>query len=293
MPGLRRFVLLASLITVALSACRHASDVPPDHPRIADGVAARDVKFYSAVLGREMPYRVFLPASLPAGRKLPVVYLLHGAGQDFRSWSNDSNVSAYARNGWILVMAEGGLSYFMNEAGRPGEKYEDFITKDLIADVESRFPAAAGRTNRGIVGISMGGFAAIDYALTRPDLYVFCGALSPPVDAPSRHFSFKYIGEWWRFHHVFGPMGSKERRARDPFVLVQTANPRVTPYLYVTNGENEALAGPVRKFAGLLAQRGFAYELHTKPGGHDWGEWNEQIPDCFAALAQRLSAAAN
>ena len=79
-----------------------------------------------------MPYRVFFPTNLPPGEKLPVVYLLHGGGGDYRSWSNDSDVSLYALKGLILVMPDGDESYFMNEVESPREKYEDYITKDLL-----------------------------------------------------------------------------------------------------------------------------------------------------------------
>ena len=117
-----RILLCASLL---VSACHRARENKPDHPQIAKDVRMQDVRFYSAALGREMPYRVFLPDSLPAGRKLPVVYLLHGGDGSFRDWSNDSNVSEYARRGVILVMPEGDFSYYMNAVESPKDRYED------------------------------------------------------------------------------------------------------------------------------------------------------------------------
>jgi putative tributyrin esterase len=181
----------------------------------------------------------------------------------------------------------------MNAVEATQDKYENYITQDLIADVEARFPAKKDRENRAIVGVSMGGFAAIEYALTRPDLFFFAGALSPAIDVPGRRFSVKHIEQWWRFRKIFGPVGSKERNAHDPFVLVQSANPQVTPYLYLTAGQQEPLLGPNRRFAARLKQRMFAYEFHTKPGGHDWTEWDTQIPGCFKLLLARLPLKAN
>ena len=139
----------------------------------------------------------------------------------------------------------------------------------------------------------MGGFAAIDYALTRPDLFIFAGALSPAIDVPGRRFSLKHIDQWWRFRTIFGPVGSEERRARDPFALVRTADSQATPYIYMTAGDQEPLLEPIQRFAGLLKQRGFTFEFHTKPGGHDWGGWNEQIPGCFTSLSQHFGAGVN
>ena len=61
-----------------------------------------------------MQYRVILPAHLAAGQKLKAVYLLHGGGGGFRDWSNYSDVGQYAKAGLLLVMPEGGYSYYTN-----------------------------------------------------------------------------------------------------------------------------------------------------------------------------------
>ncbi len=251
-----------------------------------------DVAFHSAALGREVTYRVYLPANPIPGQKLPVVYLLHGGGEDYRDWSNESNAAQYAAKGFLLVMPDGDESYWMNEVGASREKYEDFVTKDLIADVQNRFPARTDRGGRAIVGLSMGGFAVIDYALVHPDLFAFAGALSPAIDVPFRPFNIRRIGQGMKFRRIFGPVGNRERAARNPFELLQFATPSAAPYLYITAGENEPLLGPIRRFVARLKQRGFAYEFHTKPGGHDWGEWNSQIPGCFASLESHLTNAA-
>jgi S-formylglutathione hydrolase FrmB len=120
-----------------------------------------DVTFLSASLNRDMPYRTIVPANIAPNQKLPVLYLLHGGGGGYRDWSNYSDVAGYAAQGLILVMPEGNSSYYTNSADRPQDRYEDYIVHDLIADVEQRLPAASGRPNRAIAGVSMGGFGAI------------------------------------------------------------------------------------------------------------------------------------
>jgi len=290
------FVRLSCLPIIALCVllgCERVPQLHPDRPRLAAGVRMQDISLHSSALNRQVVYRVFLPAELPSGRKLPVVYLLHGAGNDFRTWSNSSNVAEYARKGLILVMPDGGLSYYVNAAGVKNDKYEDYITRDLTADVESRFPARRDRAGRAIVGVSMGGYAAVYYALRRPELYAFAGALSPAVDVPGRRFSWKHADQWWRFRRIFGPVDSSERRARDPFLIVQKAVLQVTPYIYLTAGEQEPLLGPISGFAAQLKAKGFAYEFHTKRGGHDWAEWDTQLLGCFTRLFETISVNEN
>ncbi|WP_162601928.1 alpha/beta hydrolase [Occallatibacter savannae] len=268
-------------------SCRSARQSPEGHPHRFAGVRLEDVSFHSAGLERDVTYRVYLPAQL-AGGKLPVIYLLHGAWENYRTWSDYSQAGALAANGAILVMPDGVLSYWVNEAGAPKDRYGDFLLHDLRADVEARFPARTDRAVRAIVGVSMGGFAAIEYALTRPDLFAFAGALSPALDAPERKFSWRRFGQSIRLRRVFGADGSAQRRDEDPFVLVTRADPATTPYIYITAGDQEALLGSVRRFAAQMERRGFAFEFHTSHGGHNWGTWNQQTAACFDALESRL-----
>jgi S-formylglutathione hydrolase FrmB len=185
-------------------------------------------------------------------------------------------------------MPDGDSSYFVNAALKPEDRYEDYFVNDLITDIESRFPAAKDRESRAIIGVSMGGFAAVKLALSHPNLFVFAGGISPAIDVPSRRFSLRRWGQSMRFRTLFGPAGSQSRKAGDPFVLVQSANPSVTPYIFMTAGEQEPLLDPIRRFASRLHDRHFAYEFHTKPGAHDWNEWDSQIPSCFESLLHHL-----
>ncbi len=253
----------------------------------------QDVTFYSQALRRNMPYRVILPAKTAAGEKLPVVYLLHGGGGDYREWSNDSDVAQYAEQGLVLVMPEGASSYYTNSATRPDDRYEDYIVHDLVQDVESRFPIALDRSSRAIVGISMGGFGAVKLGLKHPELYVFVGGLSSAVDVPSRPFSIKRIGQWRGHRAIFGDWNGEAQHQNDPFVLARNADPSSTPYLYLTCGKREGLLATNRQFAGLLSSRHFQFEFHETNGGHDWNQWNAQLAECFRSLLKHTASRAS
>ena len=184
----RKLALVLCTLLALTSACRKAErdSSYTDHPRLTPKVVLRDVTFHSASLNRDMPYRVVMPASIPRGVKFPVVYLLHGANGSFRDWSNETDVARFAGRGLILVMPDGDESWYTNSAEHPRDRYEDYITQDLLADVEARFPAATRRESRTIMGVSMGGFGAVKLALRHPDLYAFAGGLSSALDAAVR-----------------------------------------------------------------------------------------------------------
>ncbi len=249
----------------------------------------RDVNFQSASLARSMPYRVYLPVKVAPGKRLPVVFLLHGAFGSFRDWSNRSMIAAWAAHGLILVMVQGDeSSYYMNSVEHPKDRYEDYLLRDLPSDVAARFPVSPGRSNRALIGISMGGFAALSIALRYPEMFCFVAAISPAVDILHRGFSIRHFGQWWRTRNVFGASSNAYRQSVDPFMLVETANPSRAPFLYLTAGQSEPLLAPCRKFVHDLAVRRFAFEFHSKPGGHDWEEWDSQIPGIFLSLLMHL-----
>jgi len=285
----RRSHGLILIVVLLLAGCKRKDDPQPDHPRLTPNVVLRDVTFHSASLNRDMQYRVVLPLSVRAGQRLPVVYLLHGGGGGFRDWTNDSDVAHFAEAGLILVMPEGGSSYYTNAVDPPQDRYEDYIVRDLIADVESRFPVATGRSNRAIAGPSMGGFGAVKLALHHPDMFIFAGGLSSAIDVPRRAFALKRFHQSRHYDAIFGPAGSQTRRDNDPFALARSTDPQAAPYFFLTCGEQEGLLPSNREFAALLAQRHFRYEFHSVPGGHDWNQWNAWLPSLFRSLAEHMT----
>ena len=286
----RNTLTISAFATLALAAaCKKEAAYPPDRPRLTPNVRMQDVTFHSTALSRNMPYRVILPSSIRAGAKLPVVYLLHGAGGGYRDWSNYSDVSQLAESGLILVMPEGESSYYMNASARPKDRYEDYITRDLISDVQARFPAGTGRADRSIVGISMGGFGALTLALKHPDLFAFVGGLSSAIDVPSRPFSVHRIGQYRQHAAIFGPWGSQTRRDNDPYFLASSIDPQQMPYLFLTCGEQEGLFPANKRFTKLLQTRGVKYEFHAGPGGHDWNQWNSRLPSLIQSLLNHFN----
>jgi S-formylglutathione hydrolase FrmB len=256
---------------------------------LAPGVRIRDLSFHSTALGRQMQYRVLLPEAARPDRKLPVVFLLHGAGEDFLSWSNHSDVARYAADGLILVMPEGDYSYYINSAVRPQNRYEDYIARDLLTEVESRLPVATDRAHRAIVGVSMGGFGAVTIALRHPKLFRFVGGLSAALDAPRRPITIRRPRQSWAFLTIFGFAGSETRRQVDPFLAAQAASPIEAPYLFLACGDQDYLLPVNNEFDAFLSRRNLPHEFHVGRGGHEWGFWNAQLPALFAKLRQYVA----
>jgi putative tributyrin esterase len=282
--------IVVTLFLFLFVGCGNKETQQQDHPRLSPKVTMTDVTFRSSALGREMPYRIVMPSSISPGQKLPVVYL-HGGGGGYHDWTNYSDVAKFAESGLILVMPEGNSSYYTNSVEHPDDRFEDYIVNDVISEVEGKYPAAAGRQNRAIVGVSMGGYGAVKNAMKHPELFAFAGGLSAAVDVPTRPFSIKRVSQW-RFHSsIFGPSGSQARHDNDPYVLARSVDPGRMPYLFLTCGEQEGLLPANRKLAGILEGRGFKYEFHIAPGDHNWLQWDAQLANVFKSLQERIGPA--
>lgn len=250
----------------------------------------RDVTFHSAALKRDMHYRVLLPMKIGANTRLPVIYLLHGGGGNLRDWTNYTDVAHYAGEGFVLVLPQGDDSYYMNSSTNGDNKYEDYITKDLTADVERTFPVLNGRAGRGIAGVSMGGFGAITIGLRHRGLYAFAGGLSPALDVPSRPFSIKRVDQWRHHRSIFGAWNGQQQHSEDPYLLVTRVDPKTAPYIFFTCGDQEGLLPANRKFDALLKSHGYYYEFHQVHGGHEWRQWAELFPALFKVARDQLQA---
>src|SRR5687767_4425044 len=89
--------------------------------------------FHSDALGRAMRYQVAIPSN-GGGKRFPVVYLLHGHGGQETDWFIHSDVAELANSlGLVVVTPDGTNSWYINT---PAERWEDYITRDLIQEVE-------------------------------------------------------------------------------------------------------------------------------------------------------------
>lgn len=289
--NVQRVWVIAAALVLFCSCSRKAAAPIEDRPRIPADARVVDVTFHSSALSRDVQYRVVEPAEYH-GEPLPVVYLLHGANGTFRDWTNYSDVARYVGDGMLLVMPEADESWYTNSANNPKDRYEDYVVQDLPADVRERFSVRAGNNSTAAVGVSMGGYGAIKIALHHPELFGFVGALSPAVDVTRRGVSPHRISQWLHYRAIFGPAASATRRNNDPFLLIRSADPKLLPLFYITCGTQESLFQPNRQFAYELRRRDYRFEFHPVTGGHDWQNWNAQLPALFVALRAEMRESA-
>jgi S-formylglutathione hydrolase FrmB len=272
---------------------------PPAHSKPAHRVLSpasplvKDARFHSAALNREMRYRIYLPHDYAATTvRYPVLYLLHGLYGNYENWGTlTSLANDVAGRDWIIVMPDADDSWYTNSATTPPDKFEDYIAKDLIAEIEARYRTIRDRHARAIAGLSMGGYGALKLALRDPQAFAFAGSLSGALDA-ARDLDTSRPEFAPRLLEVFGSPGNPARAHNDIFQLLSHATQADLPYLYLACGEQDRFLSVNREFVAELSQRHVRYEYHETPGNHDWTYWDRGIRPMLGVMENYLSSKA-
>jgi enterochelin esterase-like enzyme len=147
-------------------------------------------KFPSNALGREYPLTVYLPDGYKdAPGRFPAVYLLHGAGGKETDWvykggareTLDGLIRRALIAPVVVVMPEGGSTWWTDGAV---DKAGTALIEELIPFVESKYKVSSERAQRGIAGLSMGGYGSLNLALRHPDKFCAAGMISPAIYDP-------------------------------------------------------------------------------------------------------------
>lgn len=280
-------------------------------PAIADAQSRIDCNSLpSQILQREVHYCVYLPSSYsdPGARaappdshspartsvqqRYPVLYFLHGLGDNeqtlFNSggWTLIDDLRRRREMGDFLIVApEGRNSFYINSAdGRV--RYSDFFLREFIPHIEAKYRIRAGRAGRAISGVSMGGYGALRLAFAHPALFSAVSAQSPALmtESPKQIDIAARSGVPLSrvLMPVFGSVNSKAPGAgstidvahwneNSPFLLARKNSTALkTLAIYFNCGENDNYG--FEKGAAALHQQlqaeGIKHEYHSYPGDH-------------------------
>jgi Predicted esterase len=269
-------------------ASSHASNPP----------FVQDEKIASKLMGRELPYRVIMPAGYAeaanAAKRYPVIYLLHGLTGHFNNWTDRTKITEYIdKMNVIIVTPEGEDGWYTDGATNANDKYESYIVKELIPEIDKKFRTISDRKNRAIAGLSMGGYGSLKFGMKYPDMFLLSGSFSGALGAASFPSNGPNQGLMKSLNIIYGPMDSETRKANDIFKMVREITPDKTkalPFLYIDCGTEDFLFQNNRDFIDLLVEKKVPHEFRQLPGGHTWPYWDKQVQE-FLRLAERSFAA--
>jgi len=267
---------------------------------VSTAVAQRveTVKFESKLVNAVLPYNVVLPKDYDTARatRYPVLYLLHGLTGHYSDWAARTNVADYASQyRLIVVMPEGNDGWYTDSATVATDKYESYILKELIPDVQQRYRTIEARYGRSIAGLSMGGYGSIKFGLKSPATFVFAGSMSGAFGVT--RFGEKEIGGsgWESSMKLFDPVGSDTRKANDLFEIINNlpaAKLNSLPYFYFDCGteDSERIFPFNRELAAVMVAKKIPHEYRELPGDHSWGYWDQQVREVLKIAASKMKA---
>jgi S-formylglutathione hydrolase FrmB len=245
----------------------------------------------SPILGHPVPYCILLPPGYDAQktRRFPVLYFLHGLGgnaQMLIASGAMNDIDDAWRSGqlgqFLIVTPDADTSFYINSHdGR--DRYEDFFLHEFMPFIERHYRTLPGRRDRGIGGISMGGYGALHLAFGHPELF---GAVTASSAALIPHLPrVSGVGEqslpvFRILDRVFGnPFDRAFWNRNDPLHLARTANLRGLKIEFDC-GKQDSYGFEYGAIAlnKILTARHLPHVFHLYPGGHNWQYFAARLP---------------
>jgi S-formylglutathione hydrolase FrmB len=242
----------------------------------------------SRILKYPVHYCVYLPASYDAGatsrpaRTYPVLYFLHGLGDNERTlfnsggWTLLDDLRRQRKMGEFLIVApEGGRTFYVNSADG-SVRYSDFFLQEFVPLIETKYRISKGRNNRAISGISMGGYGALRFAFSHPEMFSAVSAQSAalitesPQELDTAARSGAPLGKL--LATVFGSLIAVQHwKDNSPLVLAdrnRIALRRLAIYFNCGQDDNYGFEKGAAALHDQLQREGVKHEYHPYPGDH-------------------------
>ena len=165
----------------------------------------RSIKYYSEINGTYRHINVYVPASYEKGKKrYPVIYLLHGMGENENGWVEQGHVDFILDNmiasgeaeEMIVVIMSGDIRTTPEIRTVPGKTVTDIYIGETIPFIDKNFRTLTDRDHRAMAGLSRGGMQTTATVLTahNMDKFAWIGTLSGLFGASAENITTVYDG---------------------------------------------------------------------------------------------------
>lgn len=236
--------------------------------------------YASKTLGLERKLTVYTPPGFDRSKKYPVLYLLHGAGDDETGWLQKGSANVILDNLYasgkavpmIVVMPNGFTR-------RPGDtplgpdapieahrqrinRFESELLDDVIPVIEKRYPVIADSHHRALAGLSMGGSQTMRIGPTHPDTFAHLGVFSSGMRRRTEPSPEDNSSSY--------PDAKKLNSALKLF--------------WVSCGDRDRVLEAAKTYEQFLTEKNINHVWHLDSGGHEWSVWKNDL----YLMAQRL-----
>lgn len=275
---LKPLALLVTMFFLVTTACAQPkSDVAVASAPEQDVPTVDTIEVMSQAMGRVIKNVVVLPQSYrhftpELSIDYPVLYLLHGAQGCYSDWSKKTNLNELANKYHVIIVCPDGQdSWYFDSPVDPKMQFETYISKELVAYIDSHYPTIAHRYMRAITGLSMGGHGALFLAFRHPDVFWSCGSMSGNMDItqyPTR----------WHIKERLGDYETNKQRWRDHTVCNLVDQLKASPLkpalnIIIDDGLNDIFIKNNIALHEQLVEKGIDHDFTVRPGRHSWDYW--------------------
>jgi enterochelin esterase-like enzyme len=251
-------------LTITPSLPASGGDAPAgfdiDRKDIARG-KVETVEYDSKSVGSKRKMVIYTPPGYLPERKYPVLYLLHGAGDNETGWQRNGAANIILDNLYadqklvpMIVVMPNGVARSPGSNPQGGDRgrgrnnaFETDLLQDIVPFVESNYAAQPDAEHRAIAGLSMGGGQALSIGLAHVDTFAWVGGFSSAL------------------------FGSQAELIADPAKLTHLR------LLWLSCGNADRLIDGSKALHDALEQQKIPHVWHIDAGSHSWPVWKNDL----------------
>jgi enterochelin esterase-like enzyme len=257
-----------------------------------------DLSMQSKILNMERKYAIYLPPDYETSqRSYPVLYLLHGSGDDQTGWIQfgevltiaDAAILSGQATAMIIVMpdANTGKRGYVNDI-KGDWRYEDFFFQEFMPFIEKTYRIRPDKHYRAVAGLSMGGGGTFYYALHHPELF----SSACPLSASTGPITFEEMNTG-RYKQMTEGVSEADKEAyfKKYSVLSLIDNmpddQKKAVRWYIDIGDDDFLYEGNCLVHIAMRKRDIPHEFRIRDGAHNWTYWRASLPNVleFVSMA--------
>lgn len=245
----------------------------------------------SKVLGKDVPFNVYLPAGFDkSDAQYPVVYLLHGLYGTHLDWESvgrlklvaDPLIASGEAVPMVIIMPCAGhedVHHVQNGYfNMPGCNYEDFFFTEFLPSVEKKYRCIGDKEHRAIMGLSMGGGGSTVYSQRHPEMFSSCYAMSAWLD--NDRDQVKNAADKDKEDKLYIVAKSVIDHSALDFIANAddaTIEKLKTVKWFFDCGDDDFLLELSVNLHLMMVRKGIRNELRVRDGAHTWEYWHTAL----------------
>jgi len=257
----------------------------------------------SKILKGDRKFAVYLPPDYDSSnRSYPVLYLLHGLGDNQSAWiqfgevlhTTDKAINSGIATSMIIIMPDAGTGQMGYTNAISGKwNYEDFFFEEFMPHVENLYRIRKNKRYRAISGLSMGGGGSFLYALRRPDLFSSAAPLSASIGPQNieQMDDYSYLAYWgYSKSNINKSDFEKFKKKNNSLYLIDQMDQKILNSVrwYIDCGDEDHLYKNNVLMHIKMREKGVKHEFRVRDGDHNWDYWRSALPSVLEFISKKF-----